>query len=408
MTFALRCFHVHVVAVIACCVVASPSLTTFQEPNEAPLAHRKVLARWRKSLQAGAGAHALFPRVDDEAALQRLRRSLSRANATHPTRVVVLGGSMTSGVGCQNVTRRGCPWPNRLQARLDAARGGARAVEVVNLAIAASCTGCVLSSVVPRVLAHAPDAALIVWDYSVNDADAHKAVYQQRRDSRCVGHRWWCIPRRHHWRFFGVACFGVACVESSQFFGMSLVRHRGGWRHPLVRRWCVLWFFSLVTRGAVTSGGGVTPHGPRHVSRFFSLVRCRDGATGSEPKPRPSHVRPGIRGRATSGLRRPRCSPASSCASRRGPCYCCCRACGPSRRTSKSRCGAPSRARRRCRRRRALARRHRRRRCPRRRRPPPAPSRGRRVATCPRALAPNRARAALAAFSSLRVRCGDG
>jgi hypothetical protein len=57
----------------------------------------------------------------------------------------------------------------------------------VNLAIAASCTGCVLSSVVPRVLAHAPDAALIVWDYSVNDADAHKAVYQQRRDSRCVG-----------------------------------------------------------------------------------------------------------------------------------------------------------------------------------------------------------------------------
>jgi hypothetical protein len=182
MTSVLRCYR-GLIVVIACCA-ASPSFTTFQEPNEAPLAHRKVLARWRKSLEAGAGASGLFPRADDEPAFLRLRRSLVRANATHPMKVVVLGGSMTSGVGCQNATRRGCPWPNRLQMRLDAALGGVRAVEVVNLAIAASCTGCVLSSVVPRVLAHAPDAALVIWDYSVNDADAHKAVYQQRRDSR--------------------------------------------------------------------------------------------------------------------------------------------------------------------------------------------------------------------------------
>ena len=84
-------------------------------------------------------------------------------------KVAVFGGSMTYGVGCNATETQGCPWSSRLQQLLDL-RFGKGFVEVVNMAIGASCTPEIVHSVIPRILDRVPDVDVVLHDYSVNDA----------------------------------------------------------------------------------------------------------------------------------------------------------------------------------------------------------------------------------------------
>ena len=102
-----------------------------------------------------------------------------------PLEVATLGGSMTKGTGCGRVAE--CPWPARLAARAasdaesDASIARDAGVRVHNLAVSGTCTGCVTATLPPRLDMTVPNVSVVLWDYGVNDADAHKAVYRQGR-----------------------------------------------------------------------------------------------------------------------------------------------------------------------------------------------------------------------------------
>jgi hypothetical protein len=134
----------------------------------------RALVEWRRGLDAGGGASAQTVLGDE----LRLVERIEHARLTNQTfTIAVFGGSMTWGVGCDPKVAAGCPWPVRLQALL--ANETRPRVRVVNMALSATCTGCVLSSLGPRVWATAPDVSLVVWDYSANDKDLHKAAYHR-------------------------------------------------------------------------------------------------------------------------------------------------------------------------------------------------------------------------------------
>ena len=102
-----------------------------------------------------------------------------------PLEVATLGGSMTKGTGCGSAAE--CPWPARLAARAasdaesDASIARDARVRVHNLAVSGTCTGCVTATLPPRLDMTVPNVSVVLWDYGVNDADAHKAVYRQGR-----------------------------------------------------------------------------------------------------------------------------------------------------------------------------------------------------------------------------------
>ena len=140
-----------------------------------PWADLEPLGAAGKTSGAGAGGCR-------KSAARRLDRV--RCSAA-PLDVAVVGGSMTYGVLCNEKAAAGgagldCPWPLRVARRAATAAGnGTQRVVVHNLAISATCTGCVTAQIVPRLAALAPNASVVLFDYGINDEDAHKAVYHQ-------------------------------------------------------------------------------------------------------------------------------------------------------------------------------------------------------------------------------------
>jgi len=124
-----------------------------------------------------AGGALAWRRRSTSSRLEELR--CAAAAGGPPLEVVAIGGSMTKGTGCGRIA--GCPWPARLAARAAVARDSGARIRIHNLAVSGTCTGCVTASLPLRLDMNVPNVSVVLWDYGVNDADSHKAVYRQGR-----------------------------------------------------------------------------------------------------------------------------------------------------------------------------------------------------------------------------------
>lgn len=162
-----------------CLVYLLCTCTCTDGENSRPWADLEPLGAAWEAFASGAGAEAARVRKSAARRLDRVRCSAA------PLDVAVVGGSMTYGVLCNEKAAAGgagldCPWPLRVARRAaTAARNGTQRVVVHNLAISATCTGCVTAQIVPRLATLAPNASVVLFDYGINDEDAHKAVYHQ-------------------------------------------------------------------------------------------------------------------------------------------------------------------------------------------------------------------------------------
>lgn len=123
--------------------------------------------------------------------LEPWRAVLRRAEKGSRITVVVIGGSMTSGTGCQDylpkhdyVSIRACSWPGRLQSIMDA-KYGAGIVTVHNLGQGMTSTEGLAGAVHERVRSYidTTEPDVVIWDYSQNDySNVERWLSDHKRD----------------------------------------------------------------------------------------------------------------------------------------------------------------------------------------------------------------------------------